>query len=97
MLEKEIEKYLVDRVKKAGGQAYKFVSPGVNGVPDRLITLPGGVIVFAELKAPGRKPTALQEFRIKKLRDVGQRVFVIDSRDGVDKLMELLTEKRATV
>lgn len=61
MLEKTIEAALCKRVKELGGTCEKFTSPGRRSVPDRLITLPGGVIIFVELKAPGKKPTALQQ------------------------------------
>lgn len=50
MLEKEIEKILVQEVKKLGGRAYKWVSPGNNGVPDRIIIFPGQMPIFTELK-----------------------------------------------
>jgi hypothetical protein len=72
--EKEVEIYLRDQVKAVGGRAYKFVSPGNAGVPDRLILFPGGRTVFVELKAPGKKPTALQEAQQKKLKDLGFEV-----------------------
>lgn len=84
--EKDIEAYLVRRVKELGGVAYKFVSPGHAGVPDRLVCLPGGYQCFVELKAPGKKPRPLQEVEIRKLRDLGFRADVIDCREGVDRL-----------
>jgi len=86
--ERDIEKYLRDEIRKAGGRAYKFVSPGNNGVPDRLILMPGGRIVFVELKAPGNKPTALQAAQIAKIRALGFKVYIIDSMAGVDALIE---------
>ena len=64
MREKEIEQRLVQAVKDMGGIAPKFVSPGLDGVPDRLILLPGGHMAFAELKAPGQTPRPLQRHRI---------------------------------
>lgn len=88
MLEKEIERYLVNRVKKFGGRAYKFISPGNAGVPDRLVCLPGGRVVLAELKAPGKKPRLLQQSVIAQLRKLGVQVYVIDSREGVDQMLE---------
>ena len=54
MREKSIESKLVSEVKRRGGIAPKFVSPGLDGVLDRLILLPGGRIAFAELKSPGK-------------------------------------------
>jgi len=87
MLERDIEQYLVKQAKAAGGKAYKWVSPGNNGVPDRIVTLPGGRIAFAELKAPGKKPTALQVNQQRYLANQGFPVFVIDSKEGVDLLI----------
>lgn len=78
MREKEIEKRLVAEVKKRGGICPKFVSPGYAGMPDRIILLPKGKIAFAELKAPGQKPRALQVARHKILMGLGFRVYVID-------------------
>jgi hypothetical protein len=79
MLEKTIEAALVRRVKALGGTCEKFVSPGRRSVPDRLVTLPGGRIVFVEVKAPGKYPTELQERDHAKRRALGCDVWVIDS------------------
>ena len=78
MREKQIEQKLTLMVKKAGGIALKFVSPSFAGMPDRLVLLPGGVFAFAELKAPGMKPRALQVARHEMLRRMGFKVYVID-------------------
>lgn len=82
--EKVIEKYLREKVRSVGGRAYKFVSPGNRGVPDRLVLFPGGKASFVELKAPGRKPTDLQVAQAVKLDGLGFQVLTIDSKDGVD-------------
>lgn len=87
MLERAIEERLVGRVKAAGGMAMKWVSPGLSGVPDRICVLPGGRIVFVELKAPGKQPTALQVRVHEMLRRLGAEVHVIDSKEGVDALL----------
>ncbi|MED1642313.1 VRR-NUC domain-containing protein [Brevibacillus agri] len=87
MRERDIEKYLRVQVKAAGGKAYKWTSPGNNGVPDRIVMLPGGRIAFAELKAPGKKPTALQINQQRYLAGLGMPVVVIDSKEGVDELI----------
>lgn len=73
MRENYVEKTLRDAVKKQGGWCLKFVSPGTGGVPDRICLLPGGVLAFVELKAPGRhiKDGSLQEFWSKELRRLG--------------------------
>lgn len=86
--EKDIETYLRDRVKKLGGIAYKFVSPGNDGVPDRLIVMPGGRIFFVELKAPGRKSTALQQMQQQRLAALNCVVYAdVDSREKVDAIL----------
>lgn len=87
MRERNIEQYLVRRAKEAGGRAYKWNSPGMNGVPDRIVLLPGGRIAFAELKAPGNKPTPLQINQHRFILNQGLPVVVIDSKDGVDELI----------
>ncbi len=84
MRESTIEAYLRDRVKDLGGKAYKFVSPGNDGVPDRLVCLPGGRVVFVELKAPGKKPTKLQQIQQRRLSDLGFSTWVIDNKENVD-------------
>ncbi|WP_438449352.1 VRR-NUC domain-containing protein [Gorillibacterium sp. sgz5001074] len=87
MRERAIETYLRDQVRDAGGRAYKFVSPGNNGVPDRLVILPGGRIYFVELKAPGEQPTKLQQVQHRTLQSMGCSVQVIDSKERVDQFI----------
>lgn len=84
MKEKEIERYLVDRVAAMGGMAFKFVSPGCTGVPDRLVVLPEGKVGFLELKAPGMKPRKEQVHRIRQLWALRCCADVADSREAVD-------------
>ena len=88
MREKIIEKELARAVKGKGGIAPKFTSPGFYGMPDRLILLPGGRMGFVELKAPGKKPRALQEARHKLLRRLGFKVYVIDEINQIDSVLE---------
>ena len=78
MLEKAIERKLVQAVKAQGGICPKFVSPGTDGMPDRIVLLPGGHIGFVEVKAPGKKPRPLQLARHSLLRELGYRVYVLD-------------------
>lgn len=94
MREKDIEVYLRDKVRAAGGRAYKFVSPGNAGVPDRLILLPEGRIAFVELKAPGKKTTVLQQAQHRKINNLGFKVFVIDSKTGVDEFIKTMGEEK---
>ena len=83
MREKQIEQKLVQAVRKSGGMRLKFVSPNFDGMPDRLILLPGGKIAFAELKAPGKKPRPLQLARHKALMKLGFRVYIIDRMEQI--------------
>ena len=76
-----IERHLVNEVKKAGGIAYKFVSPGRRAVPDRLVLLPGGKVIFVECKAPGEKPRPDQLREHARLFALGHQVIVLDSKD----------------
>ena len=78
MREKTIEQKLVRATKAAGGIAPKLVSPGFDGMPDRLIILPGGRIGFVEVKAPGKKPRPLQISRHDLLQRLGCSVYVLD-------------------
>lgn len=84
MLEREIENYLVKRIKQLGGMAEKFTSTGRRSVPDRLVTLPNGRIIFVELKATGKKPTIKQQADHERRKVLGCEVLVIDSKEGVD-------------
>ena len=93
MRESQIEKVFVQEVKKRGGIAPKFVSPGWDGVPDRIVLLPEGHIAFAELKAPGKKPRPLQVKRKRQLESLGFRVYVID---GTEQIGGVIDEIRST-
>lgn len=84
MKESTIEAYLREQVREAGGRAYKFVSPGNDGVPDRIVVFPGGRVIFVELKAPGKEPTPMQVMQHDRLRALGARVSVIDSKAKVE-------------
>lgn len=88
MLEKEIEKILKDEVKKAGGKAYKWTSPGNDGVPDRIVIFPDSNPIFVELKTETGKLSALQKVQIKKLQDLGQLVVVIRGLAGLIDFFE---------
>lgn len=80
MFERHIEQALVKRVKELGGMAEKFVS-GRRAVPDRLVTLPGGVIIFVELKNEGKHATPLQQLDHERRRALGCDVRVINSME----------------
>lgn len=84
MRESTIENALVKRVKELGGKCEKFTSPNRRAVPDRLVTLPGNVIIFVELKAPGKKPTKLQDKDHRERKSLGCDVRVIDSKEAAN-------------
>ena len=88
MLERELENKLKRAVLDRGGLALKFVSPGLAGVPDRLILLPGARIAFAELKAPGQKLRSLQQKRKRQLEQLGFAVYTVDSVVAMEKLLQ---------
>lgn len=93
MLEKEVEKKLCERVKKdLQGVAFKFVSPGFNGVPDRIILVPMGRIYFVETKAPGKKLRKLQEWVRGLISDLGFVVLRIDTVEKVDAFIRQVNE-----
>ena len=85
--EKVLEKYLVSEVKSLGGWAVKLLSGLVTGLPDRLILLPGGVVAFVEVKTTGKKATPRQLIVHKKLRQLGFRVEVLDSKEGINNFI----------
>lgn len=87
MTEKDIEEYLRLGVKKLGGVAFKFTSPGNSGVPDRLIVMPGNRIYFVELKRPGGRTSPLQNSQISRLKDLGCRVLVVDSKESAERFL----------
>ncbi|MFM1524786.1 MULTISPECIES: VRR-NUC domain-containing protein [Helcococcus] len=88
MREKDIEKNLVKKVKDMRGLCLKFISPSMNGVPDRILLFPKGRIYFAELKAPGKKLRPLQEKRKKEFENLGFKVFVIDSNEKIKDVLD---------
>lgn len=87
MRENVIEGKLVKAVRKLGGLAPKFVSPGLDGVPDRLVLLPNGKIAFVELKAPGKKMRPLQVRRKRQLEALGFSVYCIDSPEQIGGIL----------
>lgn len=93
MLEKDIERRLVRGVKALGGKAYKFTSPGNAGVPDRLILLPGGKIIFAELKADDGRLAPSQRLQIGELRRLGAEVYEIWGLTEVDSFLQTCRER----
>ena len=88
MSEKTLEKYLKNKVEKYGGKFFKFVSPGMAGVPDRILLYPFGGIKFIEMKDTGKKLEPLQIKRAKELKALGHDVRCIDSKQEIDDLVK---------
>ena len=87
MREKIIEQKLVTAVKKQGGICPKFVSPGFDGMPDRLVLFPFGRFALVEVKAQGEKPRPLQLARHGMLRKLGYRVYVLDDVNQIERIV----------
>ena len=85
--ERDIEKYMTGRIERLGGVAFKFVSPGNDGVPDRLVLLPGGRILFIELKTKGGRVKPIQAWQQERLRRRGAEVHTVWSKAQVDELL----------
>ena len=90
MLEKQIERKLYDEVKKIDGMCLK--QTGMAGIPDRLVLLPDGKCAFVELKAPGEKPRKLQQIRMKQLKKLGFKCFVIDGVEQIKPMLEVTAD-----
>lgn len=88
MLESTLERRLKKEVEKLGGRAVKWVSPGLSGVPDRIVLLPGGQIIFVEMKAPGKPLKPLQVKRKKELEALGFYVYKLDSVSNIQQFIE---------
>jgi hypothetical protein len=93
MRERDIENHLSHRVRDADGLCLKWTSPGLRGVPDRIV-LRHGRIIFVELKAPGEKPSHPQERIHTRLRKQGFTVVVLDSIAAVDDFVDQLTKEQ---
>ena len=90
--EKAIETYLVRKVESCGGICLKFVSHTETGYPDRLLLLPRGRMAWVEVKSKGEKPRLIQDVRMARLRRMGFRVYVADSREKVDEIVRAAAE-----
>ena len=88
MREREIEEKLRVESQKRGGLAMKFVSPGLVGVPDRIVILPQGKLGFVELKSPGDKPRKIQVRRIEQLKKLGFLVYVLDDKEKIGEILD---------
>lgn len=93
-LEREVEAYLRTRVEQAGGICVKFLPDLATGMPDRIVLLPGGVIVWVETKKPkGGVVSEIQMYRHRKLRSLGQAVEVCWTKEDADAIVERYRRK----
>ena len=88
MLERNIERRLITEAKKRGGLALKFVSPGLDGVPDRIVLLPGGRLGFVETKVPGKRMRPLQVRRKEQLEALGFLVYCVDAVEQIGGVLD---------
>lgn len=86
--EKYLEQIFTKEVKKLGGVALKFISPGMAGVPDRLVLMKGGQVAFVEIKAPGKKMRPLQITRKIQLQALGFSVYLLDSKEKIGEILD---------
>lgn len=91
LMERSVEDYLRRRVTEMHGICLKFTSPGLSGVPDRIIIY-NGAVLFAELKRPGGKPRPQQKFVADWLRKAGARVYCLSDKDQVDRFLAELID-----
>ena len=90
MRERDVERILIREVKRRGGLCLKFVSPGWDGAPDRIVLLPGGKLCFVEVKRPGGKPRPLQEARLRQLGKMGFQTYILDEPERIPDLLDFL-------
>lgn len=88
MLEKDIERRMVDMVRKRGGLCYKFVSPSNPGVPDRIVITPSGKIIFVELKTEVGRLANIQKWQVSEMQKRGADVRVIMGWPAVKEFIE---------
>lgn len=93
MIESCIERWLRKQIEAMGGKLFKWVSPGNDGVPDRILILPGGVIKFIELKTKTGRLLPIQTYIHKRLRDLGCDVVTVYGMDGAAVLVEYLRQE----
>jgi len=93
MIESKIERRFVQGVKALGCLAYKFVSPGNAGVPDRIVILPGGRVLFVELKTDDGKLSLIQARTHNAISRMGAEVYTVYGAFGVTCFLDMCKEK----
>lgn len=93
--ERDVESYLMDKLKDAGIPCVKFIPDGKVGMPDRLVLLPDGKVIWVELKTKGGHLEEIQKLQHKRLGDLGHRVFVVWSKGDVDELVQEIQDEKS--
>lgn len=93
LLEKQIEEWMRKEIEKMGGKFFKFVSPGNDGVPDRIAVLPGGLICFVELKRDGKELRPLQEYVCRQLKELGCNVLKVRGIEEANRAIMWMKNK----
>lgn len=90
--ENKVERYLDTQVKKwLGGTTRKWVSPGVDGVPDRLVIV-SGKVVMVEVKTLDGKLSPMQEREHDRLREHGMEPITVYGEEGVDRFINMMLQ-----
>lgn len=87
--EAKVEKHLGSEVNKLGGLTRKWVSPGQDGVPDRIVIL-HGVIWFVEVKTVDGVVSDAQVREQRRLQNCGANVTNVYGNAGVDEFIKEL-------
>ncbi len=93
MKESEIERWLVSQIKAMGGIADKFVSPGNPGVPDRIIVMPDGRVIFAELKTEIGRLSNIQKWQRERYRRMGVDYRIVKGMKAARELVKELKDE----
>jgi len=88
-LETQLETKVGKYAKSKGCLSFKFSSPANRGVPDRIFIGPNGVVLFMELKAPGKTPTGLQEKHLRKIKENGGNAVWSDSLEDAKTYIDI--------
>ena len=92
MLEKDLEQLFRKQLLELGCLPLKFISPGMAGVPDRIVLIPGGHVVFVEIKRPGEVLRPLQQYTADRFRRLGFPVFVVNSEAALSLFIQYLEQ-----
>ena len=94
MRERDVESYLVKKMAGLGIQCVKYVPDQLPGMPDRLCLLPGGMVLWVELKTKGGRLSELQKYRHQWLRSLGHQVEIVWNKEQVDELIKSMSKKK---